>query len=231
MNKRILIAEDEEDMRKILSLHLNSKGYEVLEAKDGIEAVDGVKQNIDLILLDIMMPGMNGLQVCKKIRSQVVCPIIFISAASSDMNKMKAFSLGGDDFISKPFSLKELMYKIEALFKMKERLLQNYEENKRQRMIIDDLLVDISSREMIYNKQVIPFTKKEFDLLVLLLSSPKQIFTKDQIYESINGIDGQGDVSSVVEHIKNVRSKLSSAGFPDSHLQTVWGIGYQWNNR
>ncbi|MBT2645300.1 response regulator transcription factor [Bacillus sp. ISL-34] len=231
MNKRILIAEDEEDMRKILSLHLNSKGYEVLEAKDGIEAVDRAKQNIDLILLDIMMPGMDGLQVCKKIRSQVACPIIFISAASNDMNKMKAFSLGGDDFISKPFSLKELMYKIEALFKMKERLLQNYEENKRQRMIIDDLLVDISSREMMYNKQVIPFTKKEFDLLVLLLSSPKQIFTKDQIYESISGIDGQGDANSVVEHIKNVRSKLSSAGFPDNHLQTVWGIGYQWNNR
>lgn len=231
MNKRILIAEDEEDMRKILSLHLNSKGYEVLEAKDGIEAVDRAKQNIDLILLDIMMPGMDGLQVCKKIRSQVACPIIFISAASNDMNKMKAFSLGGDDFISKPFSLKELMYKIEALFKMKERLLQNYEENKRQRMIIDDLLVDISSREMMYNKQVIPFTKKEFDLLVLLLSSPKQIFTKDQIYESISGIDGQGDANSVVEHIKNVRSKLSSAGFPENHLQTVWGIGYQWNNR
>lgn len=231
MNKRILIAEDEEDMRKILSLHLNSKGYEVLEAKDGIEAVDRAKQNIDLILLDIMMPGMDGLQVCKKIRSQVACPIIFISAASNDMNKMKAFSLGGDDFISKPFSLKELMYKIEALFKMKERLLQNYEENKRQRMIIDDLLVDISSREMMYNKQVIPFTKKEFDLLVLLLSSPKQIFTKDQIYESISGIDGQGDANSIVEHIKNVRSKLSSAGFPDNHLQTVWGIGYQWNNR
>ncbi|MGG0251203.1 response regulator transcription factor [Peribacillus frigoritolerans] len=231
MNKRILIAEDEEDMRKILSLHLNSKGYEVLEAKDGIEAVDRAKQNIDLILLDIMMPGIDGLQVCKKIRSQVACPIIFISAASNDMNKMKAFSLGGDDFISKPFSLKELMYKIEALFKMKERLLQNYEENKRQRMIIDDLLVDISSREMMYNKQVIPFTKKEFDLLVLLLSSPKQIFTKDQIYESISGIDGQGDANSIVEHIKNVRSKLSSAGFPDNHLQTVWGIGYQWNNR
>ncbi|MDP1421856.1 response regulator transcription factor [Peribacillus simplex] len=231
MNKRILIAEDEEDMRKILSLHLNSKGYEVLEAKDGIEAVDRAKQNIDLILLDIMMPGMDGLQVCKKIRSQVACPIIFISAASNDMNKMKAFSLGGDDFISKPFSLKELMYKIEALFKMKERLLQNFEENKRQRMIIDDLLVDISSREMMYNKQVIPFTKKEFDLLVLLLSSPKQIFTKDQIYESISGIDGQGDANSIVEHIKNVRSKLSSAGFPDNHLQTVWGIGYQWNNR
>lgn len=231
MNKRILIAEDEEDMRKILSLHLNSKGYEVIEAKDGIEAVDRAKQNIDLILLDIMMPGMDGLQVCKKIRSQVACPIIFISAASNDMNKMKAFSLGGDDFISKPFSLKELMYKIEALFKMKERLLQNYEENKRQRMIIDDLLVDISSREMMYNKQVIPFTKKEFDLLVLLLSSPKQIFTKDQIYESISGIDGQGDANSIVEHIKNVRSKLSSAGFPDNHLQTVWGIGYQWNNR
>ncbi|MFC0613571.1 response regulator transcription factor [Scopulibacillus daqui] len=210
---------------------LDSKGYEVSEARDGKEAVEKAGENTDLILLDIMMPGIDGLEVCKQIRNRVVCPIIFISAASSDMNKMKVFSLGGDDFISKPFSLRELMYKIDALFKMKERLLQNYEENKRKRMIIDDLIVDISSREIMYNKQVIPFTKKEFDLLVLLLSSPKQVFTKDQIYENISGIDGKGDVNSIVEHVKNIRHKLASAGFPNNHLQTVWGIGYQWNNQ
>ncbi|WP_156857486.1 response regulator transcription factor [Oceanobacillus sp. AG] len=231
MNKKILIAEDEEDMRQILSLHLTSKGYIVSEAKDGIEAIDKAKVDVDLILLDIMMPGFDGLEVCKKIRNQVICPIIFISAASDDMNMMKAFALGGDDFISKPFSLKLLTYKVEALFKMGERLLQNHGGNERKRILIDDLVVDITSREIMYNKKVIPFTKKEFDLLVLLLSSPKQVFTKEQIYERISGIDGQGDSSAIVEHIKNIRRKLLSAGFSENYLQTVWGIGYQWNNQ
>ncbi|WP_053590696.1 response regulator transcription factor [Bacillus sp. FJAT-22090] len=231
MNKKILIVEDEEDMRQILSLHLTSKGYIVSEAKDGLEAIDKAEADVDLILLDIMMPGYDGLEVCKQIRNQVICPIIFISAASDYMNKMKAFSLGGDDFISKPFSLKLLTYKVEALFKMRERLLQNHDESKRKKILIDDLVVDITSREIMYNKKVIPFTKKEFDLLVLLLSSPKQVFTKEHIYERISGIDGQGDASSVVEHIKNIRSKLLSAGFPENYLQTVWGIGYQWNSQ
>ncbi|ALC88230.1 hypothetical protein AM499_13435 [Bacillus sp. FJAT-22090] len=218
-------------MRQILSLHLTSKGYIVSEAKDGLEAIDKAEADVDLILLDIMMPGYDGLEVCKQIRNQVICPIIFISAASDYMNKMKAFSLGGDDFISKPFSLKLLTYKVEALFKMRERLLQNHDESKRKKILIDDLVVDITSREIMYNKKVIPFTKKEFDLLVLLLSSPKQVFTKEHIYERISGIDGQGDASSVVEHIKNIRSKLLSAGFPENYLQTVWGIGYQWNSQ
>lgn len=133
MNKKILIAEDEEDMRQILSLHLTSKGYIVSEAKDGIEAIDKAEADVDLILLDIMMPGYDGLEVCKQIRNQVICPIIFISAASDYMNKMKAFSLGGDDFISKPFSLKLLTYKVEALFKMRERLLQKHDESKRKK--------------------------------------------------------------------------------------------------
>lgn len=231
MNRHVLIAEDEQDMRQILSLHLTSKGYQVSEAKNGIEAIDKAKSDVDLILLDIMMPGVDGLEVCNQIRNQVFCPIIFISAASSDMNKMKAFSFGGDDFISKPFSLKLLTYKVEALFNMRERLLQNHDESRRKRMLIDDLIIDISSREVLYNKKVLPFTKKEFDLLVLLLSYPKQVFTKEQIYEHISGIDGQGDASSVVEHIKNIRSKLSVAGFLGEYLQTVWGIGYQWNNQ
>jgi len=230
INKHILIVEDEGDMRQILSLHLTSKGYDISEAKDGGEAIKKAKSNVDLILLDIMMPGIDGLEVCKRIRDQVICPIIFLSAASDDMNKMKAFSLGGDDFISKPFSLKVLTYRVEALFKMKERLLQNNDETKQKKMLIDDLVIDVASREISYDKIVIPFTKKEFDLLVLLLSSPKQVFTKEQIYEHISGIDGQGDANSVVEHIKNIRSKLSSAGYPDNYLQTVWGIGYQWNN-
>lgn len=231
MSKTILIAEDEEDMRHLIGYHLKKKGYHIIEANDGQEAIDMINSTVDLVLLDIMMPKYSGLEVCERIRREVDSPIVFISAASDEMNRIKALSLGGDDFISKPFSLEELTLKIEAMFNMKERFLDSYEKEKRKRIFIDDLEVDLLSRIISYKNNPISFTKKEYDLLVLLLSSPKQVFTKEQIYDHINGIDGIGDVQSVVEHIKNIRSKLKKAVYKHDCLQTVWGIGYQWNNQ
>lgn len=230
MSKCILIAEDEEDMRHLISMHLKKRGYKIVEAVDGGEALDKVNTSIDLVLLDIMMPIWSGLEVCERIRQEVDCPIVFISAASDEMNRIKALSLGGDDFISKPFSLEELTLKIQAMFSMKERFLDSYEKEKRKQIFIDELDVDLLSRKISYDDSPISFTKKEYDLLVMLLSSPKQVFTKDQIYDHINGIDGLGDIQSVVEHVKNIRYKLKNAGYKHVYLETVWGIGYQWNN-
>lgn len=231
MSKNILIAEDEEDMRHLISFHLRKRGFNIIEAKDGQEAIDKVNSTVDFILLDIMMPKSSGLEVCEHIRQEVDAPIVFISAVSDEMNRIKSLSLGGDDFISKPFSLEELTLKIEAIFNMKERFLDSYEKEKRKRIFIDDLEVDLLSRQISYTNNVIPFTKKEYDLLVMLLSSPKQVFTKEQIYDHISGVDGIGDLQSVVEHIKNIRHKFKKACYEHDHIQTVWGIGYQWNNR
>ncbi|MBY7141829.1 response regulator transcription factor [Virgibacillus sp. NKC19-3] len=230
MSKNILIAEDEEDMRHLINLHLKKQGYQIIQATDGQEAINKINTSVDLVLLDIMMPKRSGLEVCESIRQEVDCPIVFISAASDEMNRIKALSLGGDDFISKPFSLEELTLKIEAIFKMKERFLDSYEKEKRKRIFIDDLEVDLLSRKISYKMNPIPFTKKEYDLLVMLLSSPRQVFTKEQIYNHISGIEGIGDVQSVVEHVKNVRHKLADFGYKYDYLQTVWGIGYQWKN-
>lgn len=230
MSKCILIAEDEEDMRNLISMHLKKRRYKIVEAVDGGEALDKINTSIDLVLLDIMMPKWSGLEVCERIRQEVDCPIVFISAASDEMNRIKALSLGGDDFISKPFSLEELTLKIQAMFSMKERFLDSYEKEKRKQIFIDELEVDLLSRKISYNDNPIQFTKKEYDLLVMLLSSPKQVFTKDQIYDHISGIDGLGDTQSVVEHVKNLRHKLKNAGYKNDFLETVWGIGYQWNN-
>src|SRR5699024_756967 len=123
-----------------------------------------------------------------------------------------------------------LTLKIEAIFNMKERFLDSYEKEKRKRIFVDELEVDLLSREISYKNNPIPFTKKEYDLLVMLLSSPRQVFTKEQIYDHINGIDGIGDVQSIVEHVKNIRHKFKKTGYTHNYLQTVWGIGYQWNN-
>lgn len=230
MSKCILLAEDEDDMRHLISLHLKKQGYQIIEAMDGQDAIDKVNTTVDLVLLDIMMPKWSGFEVCKHIRHEVDCPIVFISAASDEMNRIKALSLGGDDFISKPFSLEELTLKIEAIFNMKERFLDSYEKEKRKRIFVDELEVDLLSREISYKNNPIPFTKKEYDLLVMILSSPRQVYTKEQIYDHISGIDGMGDVQSVVEHVKNIRHKLINNSYKHDYLQTVWGIGYQWNN-
>lgn len=230
MSKKILIAEDEEDMLQLISLHLKKQGYQIIEAIDGQDAIDKINTTIDLVLMDIMMPKWSGLEVCERIRQKVDCPIVFISAVSDEMTRIKALSLGGDDFISKPFSLEELTLKIEAIFNMKERFLDSYEKEKRKHIYIDELEVDLLARKIYFKDNTISFTKKEYELLVLLLSSTKQVFTKEQIYDHISGIDGIGDVQSVVEHVKNIRHKLVEIGYKNNYLQTVWGIGYQWNN-
>lgn len=230
MNKHILLAEDEEDMRHLISQHLRNQGYHIIEAVDGQEAIKKIKPSINLVLLDIMMPKVSGLEVCERIRQEVDCPIVFVSAVSDEMNRIKALSLGGDDFISKPFSLEELTLKIEAMFNLKDRYLDSYEKEKRKQLFMNDLEVDLQSRTISYKNRPIPFTKKEYDLLVKLLSSPKQVFTKDQLYDHINGIDGIGDIQTVVEHIKNIRHKFRTVDYQNNHLQTVWGIGYQWNS-
>ncbi|WP_068677803.1 response regulator transcription factor [Oceanobacillus sp. Castelsardo] len=230
MSKKILVAEDEEDMLHLISLHLKKQGYQIFEAIDGQDAIDKINTTIDLVLMDIMMPKWSGLEVCERIRQKVDCPIVFISAASDEMTRIKALSLGGDDFIAKPFSLEELTLKIEAIFNMKERFLYSYEKEKRKQIFIDELKVDLLARQISFKGDAISFTKKEYELLVLLLSSPRQVFTKEQIYDHINGIDGTGDVQSVVEHVKNIRHKLVKIDYKHDYLQTVWGIGYQWNN-
>lgn len=231
MSKKILIAEDEEDMLHLMSLHLKKQGYQVIEAIDGQDAIHKINRTVDLVLMDIMMPKWSGLEVCERIRQEVDCPIVFISAASDEMTRIKALSLGGDDFIAKPFSLEELTLKIEAIFNMKERFLDSYEKERRKQISIDELEVDLLARQISFKGDPIPFTKKEYELLALLLSSPRQVFTKEQIYDHINGIDGTGNVQSVVEHIKNIRHKLERVNYKNDYLQTVWGIGYQWNNQ
>ena len=230
MSKKILIAEDEEDMLHLISLHLKRQGFQIIEATDGQAALDKINPSFDLVLMDIMMPRWSGLEVCERIRQEVDCPIVFISAASDEMTRIKALSLGGDDFIAKPFSLEELTLKIEAIFNMKERFLDSYEKQKRKYIIMDGLEVDLLARRISFKGNCISFTKKEYELLVLLLSSPRQVYTKEQIYDHLNGIDGTGNIQSVVEHIKNIRQKLEKINYQNDYLQTVWGIGYQWNN-
>ena len=227
----ILIIDDEKDLVKLLGKKIKDNGHEVLVAFDGEEGIEKSKLNPDLILLDIMMPKIDGFEVCQKIRDNVVCPIIFLSARQSETDKIRGFNLGGDDYITKPFGLRELLAKIEANLRREKRSQYLNEENKRRKLYFGKLSLDIKDRVVEVCGKNIPLTKTEYEIVELLALNAGQVFTKEQIYEKVWGYDKDGDNTTVVEMIKKIRKKFSTINDTEQYISTVWGIGYKWNKR
>lgn len=222
MNK-ILIVDDEKDIIDMLKDYFEFNGYKVLTAHGGIEAVQKAEKQPDLILLDINMPDMNGLEVCAKIRNFVSCPILFLTARIEDRDKIKGFVTGGDDYIVKPFSIYELGARVTA------HLRREHRHKSASKIKIDnDLVIDYTERTVYFKKQRLKLAKKEFDIIELLSQYPGQIFDKERIYERVWGYDGQGDSSVVAEHIRRIRSKFAAAQMKP-YIETVWGVGYKWS--
>lgn len=222
MKNRLLIADDEADIVTMLTSFFEGKGYEVMTAFDGTEALKQVEKRPDLILLDINMPGLNGLEVCSRIRDYIDCPILFLTAKIEDMDKVRGFSAGGDDYIVKPFSLAELEARVSAHLRRQAR--HSMETCVK---FIGDLTIDFAQRSLFYGKEKIVLSKKEFDIVELLSQNPGQVFDKERIYELVWGYDSEGDSMVVAEHIRRVRTKI--AVFTDrSYIETVWGCGYKW---
>lgn len=225
----ILIIDDEKDLVSLLTKKLQSKGYEVLTALDGKTGIQLAKKQPDLIILDIMMPEVDGFEVCRSIRDEVICPIIFLSAKQSETAKIKAFNLGGDDYISKPFGLRELIARIDANLRREQRSQYINEENKRIRLNFDNLSIDLREKKLKINNTTLSLTKKEYEIVEFLALNSGQVFTKEQIYEKVWGYDGKGDNTTVVERIKKIRGKLAELSPDTQYISTVWGIGYKWN--
>ncbi|MEN1986221.1 response regulator transcription factor [Paenibacillus hubeiensis] len=219
---KILIVDDEADLRKLLSDYFEINGYSVLTAKDSREALRKVEQQPDLVLLDINMPEQNGLQLCEKIRDFISCPILFLTARIEDADKIAGFQAGGDDYILKPFSIHELGARVEAHLRREQRI-----QTKSSVRFNDDLVIDYTARELYYQDKQIPLVKKEFDIIELLSTHPNIVFEKERIYEKIWGWDNQGDSSVIAEHIRRIRFKLKEHGCVD-RIETVWGVGYKW---
>ncbi|HEY4391669.1 MAG TPA: response regulator transcription factor, partial [Paenibacillus sp.] len=176
----------------------------------------------DIILLDINMPDVDGLEVCTRIRNFVSCPIIFLTAKVEDVDKINGFRVGGDDYIVKPFSIDELGARVSAHLRRDQR--QHF---KTQTKFIDDLVVDYSARVVYYKNHSLSFAKKEFDIIELLSMNCGQIFDKERIYERVWGCDSEGDSTVVAEHIRRIRAKLSAVN-DQTYIATVWGVGYRW---
>lgn len=212
----------------LLEDELKAKGHEVLVAYDGPKGIELAKKQPDLIILDIMMPGIDGFEVCRNIRDDVLCPIIFLSAKQSETDKIKGLTLGGDDYIVKPFGLKELMARIDANLRREKRSQYINEENKRAVLYFGELSLNIKERTVKINGENIMLTKREYDIVELLALHAGQVFSREHIYEKIWGYDSEGDSATVVEHIKKIRAKLTTST-TDEYISTVWGIGYKWN--
>ena len=223
---KILIVDDEKDVVRMLESFFRLKGYDTITAYNGTEALQKVSSNPDLILLDINMPGMEGTEVCLKIRDYVSCPIVFLTAKVEDADKIKGFSVGGDDYIVKPFSLEELGARVAAHIRRDHR--QSTPVNVR---FCGKLAIDYSAKTVKLTEtegtQPLSLAKKEFEIIELLSVNPGQVFDKERIYERLWGYDAEGDSSVVAEHIRRIRAKLKVAG-EEYHVETVWGMGYKW---
>lgn len=220
--KKILIADDEADIVKMLSDFFTKKGYEIITAKNGEEAVKKAEKQPDIILLDIGMPKKDGYEVCRQIRSFVSCPILFLTARIEEQDKVKGFSSGGDDYILKPFSLIELEARIEAHLRREERSRTNTRIK-----FCGELIIDYSERAAYIKDKNVGLVKKEFDIMELLSQNAGQVFDKERIYERVWGYDSDGDSSVVAEHIRRIRTKLGALT-DRKYIETVWGCGYRW---
>lgn len=222
MPYKLLVVDDETMLTELLYEHFNNNGYIVYVANCSDEAFVKLRIQPDLIILDINIPGKDGMELCKEIRNHVACPILFLTARITEQDKVNGFRAGGDDYITKPFSLKEMSARVEAHLRRDRR-------NKTSHEIQADrgLIVNSSSRTAFWSDIEILFSKREFDVLEFLLSHPGQVFTKEQIYEAIWGFDAEGDSSVLKEHIRKIRAKLYEAAGQE-FIETIWGMGYKW---
>jgi len=223
--KKLLVIDDETAIIQTIQTYFSDKGYTVLGAENVNRAYELLPEGPDIILLDIMMPGVDGISFCQQVRDTVLCPIIFLSAKTEESSKIMSLSIGGDDYITKPFSIKELHARVEAHLRRESR-----PRNQSTRIQFGAFWIDYGRKEAGFEDQIIGFTKKEYMIVELLSGNAGQVFSQDRIYEKIWGYDADGDANtSVMEHVKRIRKKLQEYGC-DPLIETVWGIGYRWKS-
>ena len=222
MKRKILIVDDEIDMLDMLRSFFELKDYEVITALDGTGVMEKLNEKPDLILLDVNMPQLDGFKTCQMIRDKTSIPILFLTARIDEQDRVKGLMIGGDDYIIKPFSLKELAARIHA------HLMRENRKNKRNdASAFGELWIDYSGRCIFYRNEEVILTKTEFDIIEFLSLNSRRVFDKEHIYTSIWGYDGIGENSVIAEHVRRIRLKLSQ--YTDKeYIETVWGVGYRW---
>ena len=224
MAKTVLIIEDDRNIADLLRLYLEKEGYEVVIALDGLKGVEKFREvHPSLVLLDVMLPGMDGWGVCRTIRSESKTPIIMLTAKSETEDKVSGLKQGADDYITKPFEMKEVLARIEAVL----RRSGIEPEKAARKLVFDKLIIDMDAFELTVDGKKVPTPPKEMELLYHLASTPNRVYTRNQLLDEVWGFDYFGDTRTVDVHIKRLREKLE--GVSDQwELKTVWSVGYKF---
>lgn len=227
--KKVLIIEDDVNIRSLEKDYLEVNSFEVETAADGITGLEkALNDDFSLVLLDIMLPGMDGLEVCQKVREKKDIPIIMVSAKKEDLDKIKGLGYGADDYIVKPFSPSELVARVIAHISRYERLTAKQKETQIQTIEIDGLKLDGKSRRAFIGDKEIILTNKEFDLLYHLANSPDTVFSKEELFNEIWQYDSIGETSTVTVHVNRIRDKIKEIDPSLDFIHTVWGKGYRF---
>ena len=224
MAKTVLIVEDDRNIADLLRLYLEKEGYEVVIALDGLKGVEKFREvHPSLVLLDVMLPGMDGWGVCRTIRSESKTPIIMLTAKSETEDKVSGLKQGADDYITKPFEMKEVLARIEAVL----RRSGIEPEKAARKLVFDKLIIDMDAFELTVDGKKVPTPPKEMELLYHLASTPNRVYTRNQLLDEVWGFDYFGDSRTVDVHVKRLREKLEGVSDKWS-LKTVWGVGYKF---
>ena len=230
--KTILIVDDEEPIRNILIHNLNKEGYEVIEAADGLTAVDmALEKKPDLILLDIMLPKLDGLSVCKRIKNSMNVPILMLTAKDGEIDKILGLELGADDYITKPFSVRELVARVKANLRKVEANIsaaesEKQEEKKDTRIVVGELELDSEKFEVKVRGEIIDLTLREFEVLKFLATQPGQVVTRETLLEKVWGYEHYGDIRTVDVTVRRIREKIEKDTSTPQILVTKRGVGY-----
>lgn len=229
--KRILIIEDESVIAEVEKDYLEANGFSAEIAGSGdIGLQKAIDEDYDLIILDLMLPKVDGFDICKQVRRIKNIPILMVSAKKEDIDKIRGLGLGADDYVIKPFSLGELVARVKAHLARYDRLTsETQQKNQKDELRIRGIHIDKLSRKVIVNEVELSLTSKEYDLLLFLALHPNRVFTKDDLFEKIWGMDSHGDLATVTVYISKLREKIESDPSKPQYIETIWGVGYRFN--
>ena len=225
---KILIVEDEESIAELEKDYLELSGFEVhIETNGETGLKEALEGDYDLILLDLMLPGVDGFEICKRVRKVKNTPILLVSAKKDDIDKIRGLGLGADDYVTKPFSPSELVARVKAHLARYERLIGSaVQENEITE--IRGIKIDKTARRVYVNGEEKQFTTKEFDLLTFLAQNPNRVFTKEELFREIWDMESVGDIATVTVHIKKIREKIEFDTAKPQYIETIWGVGYRF---
>lgn len=226
--EKILIVDDEKEIRDLIDIYLRNEGYDTLKASDGIEALNILNSNdVQLIILDVMMPKLDGIQACMKIREEKNTPIIMLSAKSEDMDKIMGLTTGADDYITKPFNPLELIARVKSQLRRYIKLNNNASYKTKDFIEIDDLTINTETHEVIVEGKLVRLTPREFEILELLARNRGKVFSIENIYESVWKESFIQSDNTVMVHIRKIREKTEADPRKPRYIKTVWGVGYK----